>query len=109
MRLRYQLYRDTALIGRVLRVWLRAVEARFGASINAHTHPHLCALDGVFSQDRDGTLRFHRASVLSDSDIAAVEATTRTRALRVLEREGLGASSLSGLAGNFSGTTGSEQ
>ncbi len=49
----------------------------------------MCAIDGVFSQDPDATLRYHRASTLSDSDIAAVEATTRARVLRLFEREGL--------------------
>ncbi len=110
-RLRYFLHRDMALTGRVLRVWLRVVEARlracspgapaearfgavsfiqrFGSSLNAHTHIHVCAIDGVFSQDPDATLRFHRASALSDSDIAAVEVTTRARVLRLFEREGL--------------------
>ncbi len=97
-RLRYFLHRDMALTGRVLRVWLRVVEARlracspgapadarfgavsfiqrFGSSLNAHTHIHVCAIDGVFSQGPDCTLRFHRASALTDSDIAAVEVTT---------------------------------
>ncbi len=62
---------------------------RFGSSLNAHTHIHVCAIDGVFSQDPDATLHFHRASALSDSDIAAVEAITRARVLRLFEREGL--------------------
>jgi len=34
-------------------------------------------------------LRFHRASALIDSDIAAIETTTRTRVLCLFEREGL--------------------
>ena len=62
---------------------------RFGSSLNAHTHIHVCAIDGVFSQDPDVTLRFHRASALTDGDIAAVEAITRARVLRLFEREGL--------------------
>ena len=100
-----------ALSGRVLRVWLRVVEARlracspgapasarfgavsfiqrFGSSLNAHTHLHVCAIDGVFSQEPDGTLRFHRASALSECNIATVEATIRIRVLRLFEREGL--------------------
>ncbi len=28
---------------------------------------HVCTIDGVFSQDPDATLRFHRAIALSDS------------------------------------------
>ena len=62
---------------------------RFGSSLNAHTHIHVCAIDGVFSQGPDCTLRIHRASALTDSDIAAVEVTTRARVLRLFEREGL--------------------
>ncbi len=62
---------------------------RFGSSLNAHTHIHVCAIDGVFSQGAECTLRFHRANALTDSDIAAVEATTRARVLRLFERKGL--------------------
>ena len=108
-RLRYFLHRDPALTGRVLRVWLRVLEARlraccpnappearfgavsfiqrFGSTLNAHTHIHACVIDGVFSLDPDSTLRFHRASALTDNDIAAVEHTTRERVLRLFERE----------------------
>ena len=46
-------------------------------------------IGGVFSQPPDCTLRFHRAFALSDSDIAAVESTTRTRVLRLFARRSL--------------------
>lgn len=110
-RLRYFLHRDMTLTGRVLRVWLRVVEAqllaccpgapgearfgavsfiqRFGSSLNAHTHIHACIIDGVFSQNPDSTLRFHPATTLTASDIAALETTTRSRVLRLFQREGL--------------------
>jgi hypothetical protein len=69
-RLRFFVHRDAELAGRVLRVFLRGVEAelrqaspaapvdarfggvtfvqRFGAALNAHLHYHCCLIDGVF-------------------------------------------------------------
>jgi hypothetical protein len=71
-RLRYFIHRDPALLNRVLRIVLRAIETRlrracagapksarfgpvsfpqrFGSALNVHTHLHCCIPDGVFSQ-----------------------------------------------------------
>jgi len=110
-RLRYFLHRDPALVGRVLAVVLRALEGRlrmccpeatktarfgavtfiqrFGSALNAHLHFHICVIDGVFSQDAAGELRFHPASGLEPSDVAAVHGLVRRRVLRLFERAGL--------------------
>ena len=107
-RLRYFLHRDPALLNRVMRIVLRAIETRlrracpgaprearfgavsfpqrFGSALNAHTHLHCCIPDGVFSQV-DGVLRFHPAA-LSDADFQAVQQHIRTRVLRAAVRHG---------------------
>jgi hypothetical protein len=109
-RLRYLLHRDPALVGRVLGVVLRALEdrlraccprapvtarfgavtfiQRFGSAMNAHLHFHICVIDGVFSQDARGELRFHPATGLSPADVTAVEGLVRRRVLRLFERAG---------------------
>jgi len=49
---------------------------RFGSALNAHTHFHVCAIDGVFEPHGEG-VRFHRAPALGPDDIAAVQAAMR--------------------------------
>ena len=46
----------------------------------------ICVIDGVFSQGAAGELRFHSATVLSQSDVAAVQSLVRHRVLRLFER-----------------------
>ena len=109
-RLRYFVHRDAELAGRVLNVWLRALESRlrqcspgapasarigavsfiqrFGSTINPHLHYHCAVIDGVFSE-YDGALRFHQASALDDADIAELEGVVAKRVLRLFERRGL--------------------
>jgi hypothetical protein len=104
-RLRYFLHRDPALLNRVLRIVLRAIETRlrracpgapraarfgtvsfpqrFGSALNAHTHLHCCVTDGVFSRV-EGVLRFHPAA-LTDADFQAVQRCIRTRVLHAAE------------------------
>jgi hypothetical protein len=112
-RLRFFVYRDAELAGRVLRVFLRAVEVRlrqtspgaprdarfggvtfvqrFGAALNAHLHYHCCLIDGVFSSDGDD-LRFHSAVALTEADVVAVQELVRNRVLSLFVRRGLLAS-----------------
>jgi hypothetical protein len=107
-RLRYFLHRDPALLNRVMRIVLRAIETglrracpdapkcarfgavsfpqRFGSALNAHTHLHCCIPDGVFSHV-DGVLRFHPAA-LREADFQAVQGRIRTRVLRAAVRHG---------------------
>jgi hypothetical protein len=75
-RLRYFMQRDGAVLGMVLRIFLRVIEQtlqanspgaanvdktalhigaiafihRFGSSLNEHVHFHVCAVDGVFEE-----------------------------------------------------------
>jgi hypothetical protein len=75
-RLRYYMQRDSAVLGMVLRIFLRVIEQtlqanspgatnvdkaalqigaiafihRFGSSLNEHVHFHVCAVDGVFEE-----------------------------------------------------------
>ena len=75
-RLRPFLHHNPAIAGAVLRIFLRAIRAtlrdaspgagpgaqigaisflhRFGASLNAHFHFHVCVIDGVFYEDAEG-------------------------------------------------------
>lgn len=109
-RLRYFLQRDAELAGRVLQVFLRAVEAklrasspdapaearfggvtfgqRFGSALNHHLHFHCCLIDGVFAAAGDG-MRFYEATGLDEGKVAEVEETVRGRVLDLFERDGL--------------------
>jgi len=109
-RLRYFLHHDTELTGRVLRVFLRAVESklrqcspgapsdarfggvsfvqRFGSSLNHHIHYHSCLMDGVFSAEGD-ELRFHEATALSEADVDAGQQTVRNRVLALFARRAI--------------------
>ncbi|MGI9336517.1 MAG: transposase [Gammaproteobacteria bacterium] len=49
----------------------------------------MCVIDGVFSEDALGEPRFHPATDLSPSDVAAVEGLVRHRVLQLFERTGL--------------------
>ena len=75
-RIRPFLQHNPAIASAVLRIFLRAIRTtlrhaspgagphaqigaisflhRFGASLNAHFHFHVCVIDGVFSEDREG-------------------------------------------------------
>lgn len=109
-RLRYFLRRDAKLAGRVLQVFLRAVEAklrvaspgapgdarfggvtfvqRFGSALNAHLHFHCCLIDGVFAAEGDG-MRFYEATGIDEGTVAEVQETVRGRVLDLFERDGL--------------------
>jgi len=109
-RLRFFLHRDAQLTGKVLGVFLRAVETRlrqrcpdapgaarfggvsfvqrFGDALNPHTHFHSCLIDGVFSA-QDDQLHFHEASALSNADVDAVQQSVRKRVLALFERRGM--------------------
>jgi hypothetical protein len=45
---------------------------RAGSALNLNIHFHTLALDGVFREDDDGSLRFHSAGAPSDADVARV-------------------------------------
>ena len=60
---------------------------RFGATLNAHVHLHLCMLDGVVAPVRQG-LAFRRAQV-DEACVERVQALVRQRVLGLFERRRL--------------------
>ena len=61
---------------------------RFGAFLNAHFHFHVCVIDGVFSEDPEGSVQFHEATHLTASDWDQLQHTVRQRVLRYFHRQG---------------------
>jgi len=60
---------------------------RFGSALNAHTHFHVCSMDGVFEPDGE-RVRFHAAPAPGPDDIEVVQAAARQRVLRAFQRRG---------------------
>jgi hypothetical protein len=119
-RLRYFMQRDGAVLNLVLRIFLRVIAQslqsnspgaaqldraalhigavafihRFGSSLNAHVHFHVCAVDGVFEEvageghaDADVQasppgVAFHPATGIDETVVAQAQATLRRRILR---------------------------
>jgi hypothetical protein len=111
-RLRYLLAWDHRLCRTVLGVFIRAlldfyhrqasrngmgtgrtgtltVIQRFGGGLNLNVHFHTLALDGLFSEEATGGVRFHHAPPPSDDEVAWLLAIIRTRVRRLLRRRGL--------------------
>ena len=110
-RLRPFLHHNPAIAGAVLRIFLRAIRTtlrdaspragpgaqigaisflhRFGSSLNAHFHFHVCVIDGVFSEDAEGSVQFHEATHLTASDWDQLQHTVRHRVLRYFHRHSL--------------------
>ena len=113
-RLRYFMQRDGAVLNMVLRIFLRVIAQtlqdhcpgaqtadmatlhigavafihRFGSSLNAHVHFHVCVVDGVFEATESGVI-FHPASGIDADTVAQVQATLRRRILRAFVGRGL--------------------
>lgn len=127
-RLRYFMQRDGAVLNMLLRVFLRVIAQslqsnslgaaqvdkatlhigtiafihRFGSSLNAHVHFHVCVVDGVFEQvasegdaDADVDVQasppgvvFHPATSIDAAAVAQVQATLRKRILRAFVARG---------------------
>ncbi len=103
-RIRPFLHHNPAIAGAVLRIFLRALRTtlrqaspgagpgaqigaisflhRFGSSLNAHFHFHVCVIDGVFGEDAEGSVQFHEATHLTASDWGELQHTIRHRVLR---------------------------
>ena len=70
---------------------------RFGSSLNAHVHFHVCVVDGVFDvaageADAQATapgVIFHPASGLDETTVAQVQADLRRRILHAFVGRGL--------------------
>ncbi len=48
----------------------------------ASFHFHVCVIDGVFSEDPEGSVQFHEATHLTVSDWDELQETVRHRVLR---------------------------
>jgi hypothetical protein len=118
-RLRWFLHRDPEVAGAVLHILLRALHRtlrdcspgagrdarfgavsflhRFGSSLNAHFHYHLCVVDGVYEaaeeeegeESPSGSVRFREATALTRADVEALQETVRRRVLRWFTCHGL--------------------
>jgi hypothetical protein len=62
---------------------------RTGSGLNTNLHFHTLVLDGVFTEEPRGALVFQPAPAPSDAEVAAVLATIRQRAQRLLVSRGL--------------------
>ena len=110
--LRYLLAYDHGRCLAVLRIYIRALQSfyrlrarrhgvgrgqtgtvtfiqRFGSAANLNLHFHVIALDGVFADHADRSLRFHAAPTPTDAEVVQLVAKIRSRVLRHLERQGL--------------------
>jgi hypothetical protein len=126
-RLRYFMQRDGAVLNMVLRIFLRVIAQslqthspgaanvdkaakhigavafihRFGSSLNAHVHFHVCVVDGVFEeipvavvgqtdvQSSPPGIVFHPASAIDETAVAQVQTDLRRRILRAFVGRGL--------------------
>ncbi|MEX2608830.1 MAG: transposase, partial [Gemmatimonadota bacterium] len=110
-RLRPYLPHDPQLAGAILRVLLRALQTRlrrtspgaapdarpgavsflhsFGSSLNPHFHFHVVVLDGLFSEEPAGTVRFHEATHLTSDDAHHLQRLRQRRILRLFQRRGM--------------------
>jgi hypothetical protein len=61
---------------------------RFGSSVNLHVHFHLVVIDGVFTRDAQGGVRFHPARPPLREELEAVVQRVETRATAWLRRRG---------------------
>ena len=108
-RLRWHLHHQPGALDTALRVLLDAIERelrtrcdtaatnarggavafihRFGSALNAHTHFHVCAIDGVFEPHGEGVC-FRPAPAPSPEDIETVQAAVRRRILHAFQRRG---------------------
>ncbi len=74
---------------------------RFGSSLNAHVHFHVCAVDGVFeevpvavegeadAQSSPPCIVFHPARAIDETAVARMQATLQKRILRAFVSRGL--------------------
>ena len=62
---------------------------RFGSSLNAHFHFHVCVIDGAFCEFPEGSAHFHEAIHLTGCDWDELQHTVRHRVLRYFHRQGL--------------------
>jgi hypothetical protein len=113
-RVRYVLAWDHALCRAVVAVYMRAVLGwlrqqarargvrdgrggavviiqRFGSALNLNVHLHAMVMDGVFTRDARGEVRFHAARYLIAPDMTPLLVTLAARIGRLLARHGVSA------------------
>ncbi len=103
--LRYRLAYDASLVTDVLRIFVSVVFGsvrrrahfaasdrsircgsvtfvqRFGGKPNLNVHFHMLALDGVYAEDKEGRIRFHRVPPPSDAEVTRVAGSSSTGTL----------------------------
>lgn len=62
---------------------------RFGSALNLNVHFHMLFLDGVFTEQANGRLRFHPTKAPTAADLSELAHTLAFRIGRYLERQGL--------------------
>jgi hypothetical protein len=62
---------------------------RFGDALNLNVHFHMLALDGVYAEDNEGRVKFHRVPPPSDAEVARVAEHVHRRVGRLLKQRGL--------------------
>jgi hypothetical protein len=62
---------------------------RFGDALNLNVHFHMLALDGVYAEDTEGRVEFHRVLPPSDAEVDRVAERVHGRVGRLLKRRGL--------------------
>ncbi len=62
---------------------------RGGSAANLNVHFHVSVLDGVFTENEDGELKFHSARRPIDEEVAELLIKIRKRILRLLKRRGI--------------------
>ncbi|GAB6044062.1 IS91-like element ISCR1 family transposase [Endothiovibrio diazotrophicus] len=108
--LRFYLQRDSKALNTALQIFLDQIERqlrarcdagkearigavafihRFGASLNPHTHFHVCVIDGLFEPAGEGGVRFTEVDDLDAEDAEAVQVQVHRRILRAYQRRGL--------------------
>ena len=111
--LRYRLAYDASLTSAVLALFVRTVFAslrrrarvrlgtlraqggavtfvqRFGDALNLNVHFHSLVIDGVYTRNPEGALRFRPLPPPDDAEVARVARVVARRVARLLERRGL--------------------
>ena len=110
-KLRFLFASDPELMGKVLGIVYRALSThlikkagfrkaaaqtgavtliqRFGGALNLNVHFHMLFLDGVYTEDASGKMRFHRVKAPRQEELLHLVHTLSHRVARFLERRGL--------------------
>lgn len=109
--LRYYVAKDSSLSGKVLKIFMQAIEKqfkknvihipttaklgavtfiqRFGSSLNHHLHYHSIVIEGLFYDDEAGRIKYAAIEHLGPEDSKSIEQDVRKRVLKLFKRKGL--------------------